>query len=273
MTGKTYKNKKKISKLAAKIVAAFIFVFCLATTNFQHPLLASMMQSTNYKIQTDDSSGAGGLWSTVNYIFRDTLGEVSTGLSSTDSYKLKAGYQEMQEVYISVSVPDDISLTPSIPGISGGTSDGSVTWTVISDNSAGFNMKIKVATTPAMKLDVSYYFDDYTPGSEGVPDYDWSVASNEAEFGFTVEPETDADAVQSFLDNGSSACNEADGSQTINQCWLDFNGTTDINMINRTTRTSTSGEDEVIKFRAQSNAKFLKDGEYSAATTVTVASN
>lgn len=263
----------KNSRLTAKILILTAVLFVLVATGLWCPTFAIEMQSDNYKIESDDSSGAGGLWSTVNYIFRDTLGEVSTGRLDGTSYKLRAGYQEMQEEYISVSAPDDISLTPSIPGISGGTADGSATWTVIADNSAGFNMKIKVSTTPAMKLDGSYYFDDFTPASESVPDYNWSVDSGDAEFGFSVEPETDEDAVQAFLDNASNACNQSSGSQTINKCWLDFNGTTDVDIINRSTRTSTSGEDEVIKFRAQSNAKFLLEGAYSAVTTVTVASN
>ncbi len=257
-----------------KIKTAVMFVaFILAATCFWGSTLAIEMQSSNYKIQSDDSSGAGGLSSTVNYIFQDTLGEVSTGRIDGSSYKLRAGFQEMQESYISVSSPADVGMTPDIPGISGGTADGSATWTVIADNSAGFNMKIKASTIPAMRLDGSHYFDDFTTASPGVPDYDWSVASNNAEFGFTVEPATDSDAVQAFLDNASNACNQSSGSQTLNKCWLDFNGTTDVDMIDRSIRTSTSGEDEVIKFRAQSNAKFMLEGAYSAMATVTVASN
>ncbi len=256
------------------ITLTIAFIICLLFfSGFYSPLLAYVMSSGSYRIEMDDSSTSGGNWSSVNYIFKDTMGEVSTGRSDSTSYKLRAGYQEMQEGYISVSAPSDLSLTPNIPGISGGTGDGSITWTVIFDGSAGFNMKIKGSTVPAMKLDAGYYFDDYTPASEGIPDYDWSVASNQAEFGFTVEPETDGDAVQAFLDNASNACNQAAGSQTINKCWLDFNGTTDIDTINRTTRTDVDGENEVIKFRAQSNAKFLKEGDYSATITTTVASN
>ena len=96
----------------------------LATAVFWGPILAIEMQSSNYTIQSDDSSGAGGLSSTVNYIFRDTLGEVSTGRIEGTSYKLRAGFQEMQEDYLTVSAPGDIGLVPDIPGISGGTADG-----------------------------------------------------------------------------------------------------------------------------------------------------
>ena len=260
--------KKKYLNLVLISAACSFFFIC-----FSDQMSALIMSSENYIIESDDFSISGGDWSSVNYIFRDTMGEVSTGRSDSTSYKLRAGYQEMLEVYIAVSSPEDISLTPSIPGMTGGTGDGSVTWRVIIDGLAGFDMKIKASTIPAMKLDAGYYFSDYSPSSEGIPDYNWSVDSNQAEFGFTVEPATAADTVQLFLDNNSNTCNQSEGGNNANTCWLGFNGTSYINAINRTTRTDVDGEDEVFKFRAQSNAKFLKEGQYVATITTVVASN
>jgi len=184
--------------------------------------------------------------------------------------------QEVTEE-ISISSPADISLSPSIPGMTGNAgnpSTGSLTWNVKTNNSAGFNMKIHASTDPALQLDASNYFSDYTPESAGVPDYNWtSPSAGEAEFGFTVEPETAEDTVQKFLDNGSDACNIENGSQTPDKCWLDFDGTTDIDIINRHSRTDSTGEDEVVKFRAESNGKFLEEGNYTATITVTVTAN
>lgn len=262
---------KKIKTFFACLIAVFA-VFGFSNTF----LLAALMQSTNYIIEAEDSlTPAGGDWTSSNYVFRDTMGEVSTGRSDSTSYEMRAGYQEMLEVYISVSAPGDLDLAPSIPGISGGTADGNLTWTVKADGSAGFAMQLKAATTPAMKLpaDATYYFDDYSPGAPGVPDYTWSVTAGNSGFGFTVEPETAGDTVRAFLDNGSNACNQAAGSQTADKCWLNFNGTTYVSAINRSSRTSTDGEDEVVKFKAQSNGKFLKEGEYIATITTLVTSN
>jgi len=260
--------KKEYLNLVLISAVCSLFFLC-----FSGQIFALIMSSDNYKIESDDFSISGGDWSSVNYIFRDTMGEVSTGRSSSSSYKLRAGYQEMLEVYISVSSPDNIELSPSISGITGGTGDGSVTWRVIIDGPAGFDMKIKASTIPAMKLDAGYYFSDYSPNSEGIPDYNWSVDSNQAEFGFTVGPETQEDTVQLFLDNTSNTCNQYGGSNTANKCWLNFNGTSYIDIINRSTRTDLSGEDEVVKFRAQSNGKFLKEGQYTATITTVVSSN
>lgn len=236
---------------------------------------AFLMESGNYKLDVDDSSSSGGDWTSTNYVFRDTMGEVSTGRSDSASYKLRAGYQEMLESYISISVPDDLALSPDIPGITGGTASGTITWTVISDNSAGFGMQIKAGSYTAMKLpsDPTYYFDDYSPNNlDGLPDIDWSVDAGDAEFGYTVEPETLDDTVALFKEFiaprqcGGGTANLSD------TCW--FNLTTDYQqIINRSSRTDTDGEDENIKFKAQSAGKFLKEGEYQATVTVVAASN
>jgi hypothetical protein len=239
----------------------------------QNHLLAAVMQSVNYKIEYDSPlTSSGGPGVSVNYIFDETAGEVSTGDINSSSYKIKSGYQGIQGGYISISSPADAAMSPNIPGITGGTTDANIIWNVVADNPSGFIMKIHASTAPALKLDASYYFSDYTPTSAGVPDYNWGVASGDAEFGFSVEPATAADATQSFKDDGSSACNTG-SYQTTDKCWLNLNGASDISAINRTGRTGVTGEDEKIKFKAQSSAKFLKSGNYSASVTVTVAAN
>ena len=259
----------KMCRKTVKKIIIFLPIF-LAYVLFANNLLAAVMSSTNYQIQTDDISAAGGNSSSVNYIFRDTLGEVSSGPSSgSASYMLRAGWQEMQETYISVSSPGPAFLKPDIPGMTGGTAATSTSWYVITDNGAGFNMKINSSTNPTMQLtgDATHYFDNYNAS----PTYTWGVTSGNAQFGFTVEPETSADLLGVFLDNGS-ACGS--GSYHADTCWIGFNGTSTTNLINRTTRTSASpGENEVIKFQAQSNAAYLNAGTYQGTVTVTVSSN
>lgn len=179
---------------------------------------------------------------------------------------------------LSVSSPANVSMSASIlsmTGNPGAPTTGSATWNVKTSNATGFDMKIKASTDPAMQLDGSNQFTDYSPAVGGTPDFTWtSPASSAAEFGFTVEPATAADADQKFLDNaGASPCNTASGAATADRCWFDFNGTTDVDIINRSTSTDLSGEDEVVKFQAESNAKFLEEGDYTATITATVAMN
>jgi len=234
-------------------------------------IFAIEMQSSNYRIQTDDSlTPAGGNSSSVNYVYNDTMGELSTGLSDSANYLLKAGYQEMQQFYITVSSPGNLTMLPSIPGMSGGTANATGSYNVITDSPSGFNMQIKASTVPAMLLtgDATYYFADYP----ATPSYGWNVNSNNSQFGFTVEPATSADTASTFLDNGSNTCGTGSTNGT-DTCWAGFNGTNNISLINRTTRTGVSGEGEVLKFKAQSNNNFLKSGNYTAGITVTVLTN
>ena len=78
-----------------------------------------------------------------------------------------------------------------------------------------------------------------------------------------------------FLDGGASC--GAGTSYTADKCWSGFNSTdptTAITVVNRTSNTTSAGEAEVIKFQAESNAKFLKSGTtYTASIVATVAMN
>ncbi len=177
---------------------------------------------------------------------------------------------------IAIDTPGNISLKSDIPGMTGNAgapASGTVTWTVTSSNATGYNVKIKASTDPALKLEAGQEFTDYTPASAGSPDYTWATpGASAAEFGFTVEPETAADTVNLFLDDGGANCDTGSTNNT-NTCWFVFNGTNDIVIINRSSRTDCDGEDEVIKLRAESNEKLLKEGNYTATITVTVAAN
>ncbi len=264
---KRYSQKLGFASMLSLIIAIFGFF----------PVLA-VMRSSNYNISTDSlNTGGGDNQNSANYRIQDTVGEISTGASSSANYNLKAGYRQMLETYITISSPSDITLTPSIPGLTGNPgapASGDATWTVITDNAAGFNLKINATTDPALQLEAGEYFNDYVTANAGTPDYDWTTpAAGSAEFGFSVEAETAADTVQLFLDNGADTCDVSGGSQTNDKCWFGFTGPSDINVINRNSRTDSGGENEKIKFKAESNAKQLKSGDYVATITATAAAN
>ena len=174
---------------------------------------------------------------------------------------------------VTISSPADTSLTPSIPGVTGNAGSpatASLTWTVTTNNSTGFNMKLKSSSNPSLQLDGSNTFSDYTNGTP--LNYTWqSPSSSAAWFGFTVEPATAADTATAFLDNGSDTCGTGAVNGT-NTCWGGL-ATTDTDVINRSSATSSSGEAEVVRFRAESNAKFLNSGSYTATITATAAMN
>jgi len=170
---------------------------------------------------------------------------------------------------IAISSPADITMSPEISGLTGGMGEGSATWTVITNDTSGFNLSLKASTDPALASG-SYNFADYTIAA-AVPDFVWSVAADASEFGFTIEAETAADLVSDFLDDGS-VCG-AGASDTADACWGGFS-TSDQTVVNRASQTDLSGEDEVIKFRAESGAsRFQEFGEYVATITVTAVTN
>jgi len=260
-------NDFKIRKTARIILACLSTVLMIYF--FSGNIFAAVMSSSNYAIQSDDLTPSGGEnLSSANYIFKDTLGEVSTGPSASTSYGMKAGYQEMQETYLAVSAPSAITMTPAIGGVSGGTATGSSSDYVITDNLAGFSMKINSSTSPSMTLtgDITHYFDNYT--ATGTPAYQWNVV-NAAKFGYTVAPGSQGGLSLAFHDNGS-VCGSGSGS---GNCWNGFT-TAPVNIVSTTSRTNNSpGELETVSFKAQSNNTVLEEGGYQATIITTVSAN
>ncbi len=183
---------------------------------------------------------------------------------------------------ITISSPSNVDMG-SMTGITSDTATGECTWTVVTTENAGFTMTLKESdAAPALSgQSEGDSFADYTEESAGDPDYEWTLADSTSEFGFTVEPETDADASAIFLDNGSDACNTG-SNQTEDKCWFGFDGTSAITVINRSSETDYSGEDEVVKFKAgvynadgvpnDANGIVTED-TYQATITATVTAN
>lgn len=177
---------------------------------------------------------------------------------------LNAGYRQMNETYLAISSPADVTMSPVIGGVTGGTGNGLAVWNVKTDSPAGYQVSAKASTSPALKFG-SYVFADYTEASAGIPDYNWSVATADSEFGYTVEG---SGAVLKFLDNGSSACNTG-SSNTTDRCWYKF-ATSDFGIVNSSLPNHPLGTDTTIKFKAQSGSGHLQaEGSYEATITVT----
>ena len=184
-------------------------------------------------------------------------------------------------VEISISSPSNVTMSASIPGMTGGLATGSATWTVVTNNNTGFILKLASSTNPALAgATQGDSFADYTETVADTPDYDWTVAESDAEFGYTVEPATAADTVQAFLNAAGPAapCNTVGGIETADKCWLDF-AAAGLNVINRSSETTVSGEAEVIKFKAELNGPatdadgFLIEDSYTATITATATIN
>lgn len=246
---KTFTN---LFSVATIMLASFVF------TGF---VLAERASSTNYIIERDSINFGGGLGTSTNYSLRDTLGEVGTGRLSSTNYILKAGYRQLDNVYITITSPADVTLSPSFDTDDGGDASGDATWTVATNNSAGYNLYIQASTDPAMQSGTNN-FSDYTRETAD-PDFPWAVDASDKEFGFS--PSGDH-IVDRYRDNGAS-CNIVSGSDTPDTCWDDF--TTTDKTIASSDSATVSGTDTTVTFRAEAGPGVAPEGSYTATLTLT----
>jgi hypothetical protein len=245
------------------------FSYALITTivliTSLHSAGAQVMQSGNFQIQSDSINVGGGFSTSSNYRLESTAGEVGTGESDSENYALKAGYQQMQEVYIAITGASNVTLSPTIPGVSGGTSNGSTTVTVTTDSPAGYALTIEAENAPAMRKGADS-ISDYTPGGAD-PDYTFTTGAADSHFGYTPQG---SDVVQRFLDNGSS-CNTGSGNTALS-CW-DGLSTTPKTIASNTNSNHPAGMPTTVYFRVGVGGSVIQaPGVYIATTTLTALS-
>ena len=239
------------------------FVFTAIFFINSHFAVAERYTSTNYIIERDSINFGGELSTSTNYVLEDTAGEVGTGTSSSATYKIKAGYQQMEVVSIAITSPADVDLSPAINPSTGGTSLGSASWRVTTNNDTGYTLSIEASTNPAMKSGVNS-FANYTP-SGSVPDYTWSVVSTAYEFGFTPEG-TDITSV--YKDNGV-ACSTG-SSDTSSACWDSITTTAKTISSLGVANSPTGGSTTTARFTAEAGlASSPPSGSYIATITLT----
>ena len=251
-----------MKKLITTTIISGVLVWFLTT-----PVLAYVMQSDSYRMQFDSVNNGGGLGTSTNYQIEDTVGQISSGNSTSSAYNLYAGYQQMDSavsssVYISLTSPTSTVLAPAILGLSGGTATGTATMLVATNNSAGYSLKVLAVSSPAL-ISGSNSFVDYTNVVNGTPDFDWFISAANSEFGFTVEGD---DTDSKFLDDGAD-CNTG-SSNASDKCWYPFS-TSEILLAD----SASANENNVtttLKFRAESGSSHLQPaGTYAATLTVT----
>ncbi len=250
------------------IGALIMMVFPLVGGTAPFVVLAAVMSSTSYSIQSDSVNFGGGQSTSASYKNESTFGEVATGDSQSASYNLHAGYQNMNEVYLAMTNASDVTMSPALGGLTGGTSNGSTVTTVTTDSSAGYELYFKASSSPAMQGNTQGdSIDNYTPVVGGIPDLNFSVPATSAEFGFSPEG---TDIASKYKDNGS-VCNVG-ASDTADACWNAISTTNDT-IVSRTSGNHPSGTATTIKFRLTIGASSPKvEDTYTATTTITAVS-
>lgn len=243
--------------------------------NFKHPYivvailvlvgipltLRAAMSSSNYQIIIDSLNTGGGNSVSSSYMNESTVGEVATGESESETYAVKAGYQQMVSTSISITSAADINLG-SISGMTASSATGSAAWNVKTDNPAGYSLSVQASTSPALKSAGDASFADYAPG--GTPSFAFTVSSGTSAFGFTPEG---SDIATAYKDDGA-ACNTGSG-DTADKCWDGFSTSPKI-IATRTSASTPNGATTTLKVRAEVGSSYLQEaGAYTAELTVT----
>lgn len=226
---------------------------------------AQVMTSPSYQLQSDSINVGGGYSSSTNYVQESTVGEIATGPSDSTSFSLRAGYQQMQEVFLSLSAPADVTMSPSLGGITSGSSNGSTTVTVITDSPSGYQMTIEAEASPAMQLDGGGdSIADYDDG--GSTDYTFTTGATDSHFGFTP---TGVDITNEFTDDGATGCGGGGDNEAL-VCW-DGLSTTARTIAEATSANHTAGATTSIHFRVGLGGSHtpVTAGVYTATTTLT----
>ncbi len=223
---------------------------------------AQVMSSTNYKIQSDSVNVGGGRSTSTNYTLESTVGEVATGNSTSTNYELRAGYQQMQEVYLSMTAPTNVTLSPALGGVTGGTATGSTAVVITTDSPSGYQLAIKASNSPAMQASGGTIA-DYVPVG-AVPDFAFVNTATATKFAFT--PEGTAVAAR-YKDNGS-ICGTGSGEVT-QRCW-DGLSTTDRVVVSTTAANHPTGATTTLRFQVNIGGSIVvPSGTYVATTTIT----
>ena len=224
---------------------------------------AQVRSSSNYQLQSDSINIGGGLSSSTSYVQESTAGEIATGQSDSASYSLRAGYQQMQEVFLSMSAPANVVISGDLGGMTGGISNGSTTVTIITDSPSGYKLTIESENDPSMQSGANSIA-DYVPAG-AVPDYTFTTAAASANFGYSI---SSVDTAQQFLHTAGNVC----GSGALNtdqQCW-EGASTTAVTVSQSTGSNQPDGATTTINFRVGiNNGANIIAGEYVATTTIT----
>ena len=177
----------------------------------------------------------------------------------------------------------DVTMVGTLDGITGGTSYGTTTVRVTTNNATGYNMTIQFSSTTAMTRTTStttpeIYNFQYGTGTASYPAGFTSAAY--AQFGFTVNASSTSDISSVFTGDGSTACGTGEGSTfALNVCWRGASSTvetTETELINTSGPAPASGSTSTVQFRITIPATpspAVPNGTYVATATLTATEN
>ncbi len=179
------------------------------------------------------------------------------------------------------TLANDVAMVGTLDGLTGGTSYGTTTTRVRTNNATGYNMTINFSSTTAMGRNsggglIPNYV--YSTGTAAYPS-GFDTSSVGAQFGFSVNASATADVSDVFTNTGAACGTSNNGSFTVNNCWRGASttsSTTVTELINTSAPTPGSGSTSTVQFRITipSNPNpAVPNGTYVATATLTALDN
>ncbi len=192
-----------------------------------------------------------------------SFGRYNTVGSAADSDTVQVSLTV--EASISLSSPSDLVLQDGAGNIIGyGDTDGdeSVTWTVVTNNSAGYTVawlaeETQGGTSGEMESAANDTIAAYTPAVVNTPET-WSVANTDSEWGGRVSSTAECTRDINF------------GTDSSSETWLNVHHASATQIRNTNAVSGAGGDDVPIFFRAEvGSAKNQPTGEYTVNVTLT----
>ena len=193
-------------------------------------------------------------------VFGFAVAEPATTVAQSDSNTFDANLTVDEEIALTVSgTPvsmDNLGLT------SGDKSDGKATLNVETNSKDGYTLAVKAQDDPALQHDsTNDTFEDYTPATADTAE-SWSADSSSYQFGYGAYG---GDAVSDFTSSGN--CTDSDPTSG-NERYEEFNSS-DENIAQNSTTTSTSGVDTTLCVAAEQKGVNAPSGNYTATIVAT----
>lgn len=161
---------------------------------------------------------------------------------------------------ITISSPSDITLT-ALNGSGQNKSVGTTTWTVTTNNQAGWTLAVASSLSPAMQdVSTSKSFANYTGSGAG-----WTSPSNAFEFGISAH----GSKTTGFGTVGAGGCNS--GTADVHSTTLIWKALTTggVQVASSSVKTATTGVATNVCYGTEQNGVFADSGSYVATTTAT----
>lgn len=249
---------------AFRIQWAVLTVAALLALHATPSVWGQVRSSSNYQIERDSINTAGGLGTSASFQLESTIGEDATGRGTSTNFTLQAGFQQQDEVTLTLSGGAAVVMDGDLGGITGGESNGSTSVVASTDGPAGYSLTIVSNSNPTLQSGGDTIA-EYVPVGAAA-DQNFITDVGEAHLAFSP---AGPDVAARYQTNGS-VCGSGSSSSTA--CW-DGLSTTPVTITSAAGANAPAGATTTVYFKVGIGADAIQPpGTYIGTTTITLQS-